>query len=352
MILGLDVGGANTKVASSDGLFVKIEYLPLWKDAPLEALLCQISNDTNPSALGVVMTGELADCFSDKRSGILHIMGAIERSFSCPIRFWGAKGFGWTSYLELAAANWSASAALISEEIGDCIFIDMGSTTTDLVPIKNGARAALTDYERLARGELIYSGLLRTNLAALLSSVEIGGRKVPLSSELFAVTADAYRALDEMSDESYSIETPDCGDKDREAALNRLSRTVCADLEEIGLDAALDIARQAKARQIEVLKCALGKMASEYELEQVVAAGIGEEIIAKAARELDLGYLSLSRKYGNDISAVFPAYAVARLLEMDIENGKKTILTRDGGADLQKEPKKRPGPREYEDPAL
>ena len=318
MILGLDVGGANTKVASSDGLFVRIEYLPLWKDAPLDALLCKISNDTNPSALGVVMTGELADCFPDKRRGILHIMDAVERSFSCPIRFWGSKGFGWTSHLELAAANWSASAALISEEIGDCIFVDMGSTTTDLVPIKNGVQAALTDYERLARGELVYSGLLRTNLAALLSSVDIRGRKVPLSSELFAVTADAYRALGEISDEGYSIETPDCSGKDRESALRRLARTVCADLEEIGLDAALDIARQAKTQQIEVLKRALEKLAGEYELERVVAAGIGEDIIARAARELDLDCLSLSRKYGSAISAVFPAYAVAKLFETEI----------------------------------
>ena len=111
MILGLDVGGANTKAASSDGFFTIMEYLPLWKEAPLVPLLRRISNEAKPEALGVVMTGELADCFSDKRSGILSIKGAVERSFSCPVKFWGVDGFRWTDIGDLAAANWSASAS-------------------------------------------------------------------------------------------------------------------------------------------------------------------------------------------------------------------------------------------------
>ncbi|HNR58527.1 MAG TPA: hydantoinase, partial [Methanothrix sp.] len=78
MILGLDVGGANTKAASSDGSFTKIEYMPLWKEAPLEPFLCRLSAAARPEAVGVVMTGELADSFPEKRSGILFIKGAVE----------------------------------------------------------------------------------------------------------------------------------------------------------------------------------------------------------------------------------------------------------------------------------
>jgi probable H4MPT-linked C1 transfer pathway protein len=319
MILGLDVGGANTKWASSDGSLTGIEYLPLWKEAPLEKLLKRISQETRPLALGVVMTGELADCFSDKKSGILYIKEAAERAFSCPIHFWGVHGFhnNQNDLRDLAAANWSASATHISQEMGDCIFVDMGSTTTDLIPIKEGPRAALTDYQRLARGELIYSGLLRTNLAALLPSVRIGGQDVPLSSELFAVTADAYLALGEISEEDYSIETPDGGGKDRISALRRLARTVCADLEEIGEEDALEIAVQARDRQQETLAFALEKLAGRFGMNEVVAAGIGEVLIERAAQGLGLGCTKLSYRYGMAISDVFPAYAVARLVEME-----------------------------------
>ena len=316
MILGLDVGGANTKAASSDGCFTRIEYLPLWKDAPLEPLLRRISDDAKPEALAVVMTGELADCFSNKWSGVLFIKEAVERSFSCPVRFWGVDGFRWTDAADLAAANWSASASLVSKEIGDCIFVDMGSTTTDLIPIKSGPKAGRTDFERLARGELIYSGLLRTNLAFLLREVEMGDRRVPLSSELFAIAADAHLVMGDIAEGEYTVETPDGSGKDRISAERRLARTVCADPEEIGTEVVEAIARQAKARQERLLTDGIQRLAEEHVLDQVVAAGIGEALIEEAARKLDLECVRLSQRYGRSVSDVFPAYAVARLLEI------------------------------------
>lgn len=327
MILGLDLGGANTKAASSDGKFTKIEYFPLWKEAPLVPLLRRISAEAKPEALGVVITGELADCFSDKRSGILSIKGAVEESFSCPVRFWGVDGFRWTDVGDLAAANWSASARLVCEEIKDCLFVDMGSTTTDLIPIKDGPKAARTDFERLAKGELIYSGLLRTNLAALLRDVEIKGRRVPLSSELFAITADAHLVLGGIKEGEYAVEAPDGGGKDWISAKRRLARTVCADLEEIGLEAVFDIARQAKFRQEKLLMEGICRLAEEHDLDLVVAAGIGEGLIEEAARALDLECVRLSKMFGKSISDVFPAYAVARLLEMELRGLKAPFFS-------------------------
>ncbi len=320
MILGLDVGGANTKAASSDGKFTKIEYMPLWKEAPLKPLLQRISVEAKPEALGVVMTGELADCFSDKMSGILSIKGAVEASFSCPVKFWGVDGFRWTDVGDLAAANWSASASLVSKVFGDCVFVDMGSTTTDLIPIKKGPKAAKTDFERLARGELIYSGLLRTNLAALLQDVEIGGRRIPLSSELFAITADSQLVLGHIAEGEYTVETPDGGGKDRLSAERRLARTVCADPEEIRPDGTIEIARQARSRQARLLAEGISRLVEEHHLDLVVAAGIGEELIKEAAFALDLECVRLSERYGSAVSDVFPAYAVARLLEMELSS--------------------------------
>jgi probable H4MPT-linked C1 transfer pathway protein len=316
MILGLDVGGANTKAASSDGLITIIEYLPLWKEAPLIPFLRRISRQAEPAALAVVMTGELADCFSNKRSGILSIKEAVEGSFSCPIKFWGVDGFRWTDVSDLAAANWSASASLISKEIGDCLFVDMGSTTTDLIPIKSLPKAGRTDFERLANGELIYSGLLRTNLAFLLHEVEIGGRRIPLSSELFAISADAHLVLGEIAESEYAVEPPDGGGKDRISAERRLARTVCAGLEEIGSVGTVEIARQARSRQARLLTAGIRRLAKEHNLDLVVAAGIGERMIEEAAQDLNLECVRLSERYGSRVSDVFPAYAVARLLEM------------------------------------
>jgi len=324
MILGLDIGGANTKAASSDGSIAISVYLPLWKGAPLESLLKKLAREHHFGTLGVVMTGELADCFSEKMEGISHIMGAVNSAFDCPIYYWGINGFLRSNLRELAGANWSASAAFVAAEIGDCIFVDMGSTTTDLIPIKKRSLAAKTDFERLKRGELVYSGLLRTSVSSLLHEALIEGDLVPLSPELFAITADAYLALSEINADEYTCETPDGRGIDPLSAKRRLARTVCADLDEIGDSGAMAIARQVKAHQLKTLRSAIDRQAGAHGLEHVVAAGAGERLIAEAARSYRV--TRISERYGQKISSVFPAYAVARLLELWSQGGEASVL--------------------------
>ena len=316
MILGLDIGGANTKAASSDGLYAESIYLPLWKNAHLDGVLGRLAA-IQPRAVAVVITGELADCFSCKREGIESLMAAVKRPFSCPTYFWGGSGFGWKDPLEIAAANWAASSELVAREVGDCLFVDMGSTTTDLIPIQRRPLAAKTDFLRLARGELVYMGLLRTRLDALLPVARIGGCRVPLAPEFFAIIADAHLSLGLIDEDRYTCETADGMDKGRSSALRRLARSVCADLEEIGEAGALAIAEQARERQKIILVDAMEKQAEKHRLSRVAAAGIGEKSIADAARFLGLECVRLSERYGPRISEVFPAYAVARILEMD-----------------------------------
>lgn len=315
MILGLDIGGANTKAASFDANFVESVYLPLWSGAPLDAYLKKLAEKKDPKSVGVVMTGELADCFSDKVAGILHIMEAVKLAFNCPLFFWGVNGFDRANLRELAGANWSASANFLAEEVGDCIFVDMGSSTTDLIPIKGKPKAASADYQRLIRGELIYSGMLRTSIGALLHSAKIDGQRVPLSSEMFAITADANLALKEITENEYTCDTPDDAGKDRQSALRRLARSVCADLDELGESGAIEIARQANWHQERILRRQLKRLASVHDLNEVVAAGIGEEMIKRSSSQLGLDCTGLSDLYGKRISGVFPAYAVARLVE-------------------------------------
>jgi len=148
--------------------------------------------------------------------------------------------------------------------------------------------------------------------------VEIGGRRVPLSSELFAIAADAHLVLGEISEGEYTVETPDSGGKDRLSAERRLARTVCADPKEIGSEGVIEIARQARSRQERLLTDGIRRLAERHALDLVVAAGIGEGLIDVEARALDLECVRLSERYGSKVSNVFPAYAVARLLEMEL----------------------------------
>ena len=145
----------------------------------------------------------------------------------------------------------------------------MGSTTTDLIPIKGKPLAAKTDFLRLARGELVYMGRLRTRLDALLPVAHVNGYDVPLSPELFAIIADAYLALGQISEDQYTCDTADGADKGRCSTLRRLARSVCADLEEIGEAGALAIAEQARDRQMKKLVAAIERQAEKHELLKV-----------------------------------------------------------------------------------
>ena len=315
MILGIDIGGANTKIASADGKIVELHYIPLWKNTKLQQVLLDIACRLKPEKAGIVITGELADCFPDKDAGLSSIIDAVNNAFSDAYFLDSSGIFTKEKKRSIAAANWMASALLVGSEYGDCIFVDIGSTTADIIPIVNGKpQAARTDFERLKNSELVYTGVLRTNIAALLKSVNLNGETCGLSSELFAISADAYMVLGLISADQYSCDTPDGAGKTTIDARRRLARVVCADLTEIGESDLFSIANQVMEKQVRDIKEALLIVAKRRGASKVVACGLGEFLAKKAARECGFEIILLSEKYGTELSKVFPAYAVARLL--------------------------------------
>jgi hypothetical protein len=318
-VIGLDIGGANTKLASSDGAIVELHYLPLWKNTQLPEVLKEIAQRLQPEKVAVVMTGELADCFEDKKQGIGFIKSCVDSAFGLSkasyINSTGRFQNETDDIRKLAAANWAASAGLIGKEIGDCVFVDVGSTTSDIIPILSGEhKAGLTDFERLVRSELVYAGTLRTNLASLLEKVKLGQIWCRTASELFATTADAYLLLGKIDENMYTCETADGAGRRKIDAMRRLARLVCADLSEIQEEEIYEIAAQVKEKQISILAEAISEVAEKNGLKRVAAAGLGEFLIKEAAEKLGFECISVSDRWGEEISKVFPAYAAARLL--------------------------------------
>ncbi|MBU3968495.1 MAG: H4MPT-linked C1 transfer pathway protein [Euryarchaeota archaeon] len=315
MILGIDIGGANTKVASSDGKFVELHYLPLWKNTRLPEALQEIAERLVPEKVGVVITGELADCFPDKDAGLSFIMDAVNNAFDEALFLESSGAFTKEKKRSIAAANWMASTLIVGRDFGDCIFVDTGSTTTDIIPIKDGKPlAAVTDFERLRRSELVYSGALRTNLSALLDTVKVSGARFRISSELFAITADAFLVLGLISEKDYTCDTPDGAGKTKTDAMRRLSRVVCADLTEIDEKELVSIAAQSMEKQVMDIADAISDVAKRHGLNKIVACGLGEFIVKKAVEELGFEIILMSERYGKELSKVFPAYAVGRLV--------------------------------------
>jgi probable H4MPT-linked C1 transfer pathway protein len=315
--IGIDIGGANTKVASVSGEARSL-YLPLWRDNDLAGELRRIRDEFQPKRVGVVITGELADGFNSKKEGICSIASSVDSVFARPC-YLNVRGKFTRQIAEseaplYAASNWTASAAFVAQRVTDCIFVDMGSTTCDVIPIRHGKPAALTtDFERLREHELIYIGALRTNIATILRLVTLNGENYGLASELFAIAADAHRILGNISAEDYTCDTPDAQPRDLQACYRRIARVLLCDVDELGRKNARDVARQVECAQIDELAQALAFQARKHDLNAVVGAGLGEFLIAKAASKVRLGCHLLSQQYGKELSKVFPAFAVAKL---------------------------------------
>ena len=136
----------------------------------------------------------------------MDVVKKCEDTFECPIAYVGIDGMLSKEEIEktplkAAAANWIATAQIATLISDNCIFIDTGSTTTDIITIKDGKECEIvrSDFERLSTGELVYTGTLRTNLASFLDNVQLNGKEYRVASELFAQTADVYTVLDLIS---------------------------------------------------------------------------------------------------------------------------------------------------------
>lgn len=299
-MIGIDVGGANLKVVDNDG--VHIHYCPLWQEAPIQELLSPYAGSENAA---VVMSGELADCFSSKQEGIGFIVSEVKAVFPDAI-FYGMDGRFHTSAVpQLAAANWLAMADMLKSRYPDAVLVDMGSTTTDIIPLNAfDSMIGQTDLTRLQQGYLVYCGLLRTNVATLIHSANVNGINTPVSTEYFASTGDVYVTLNRIEETLFSADTADRKGTDRTSCLRRLARVVCADLEEIGESGALDVARSVYNLQKNVITNAVHKVVKFHNAGTVITVGIGSELVAEWT-----GGRDLSVELGEYTDAM-PAYAV------------------------------------------
>jgi probable H4MPT-linked C1 transfer pathway protein len=272
------------------------------------------------------MTAELADCFASKREGVGSVLDAFDTAFP-DVQPWvyGTDGAFRSAAVarrqpfRVAAANWMASATSVSRLFPDALFIDVGSTTTDIIPIVGGRVVARgkTDPARLRTGELIYTGTLRTPVCAIVRTLPRRGRRCRVAAEHFATSADAHLWLGHIDATEYTCETADGRGRSRLEAGARLARMVCADLEMLGAQGIDAIAEHVAYTQVQQIARGIRQVARRLGARSprvAVIAGQGAFIAKTAARSAGLATLDLADRLGAAARAV-PAVAVAYLLD-------------------------------------
>jgi probable H4MPT-linked C1 transfer pathway protein len=332
MVLGWDIGGVHTKVARVEsGVIASVleEPFELQREpAALVSLLQRLARDAGASGdarHAVTMTAELSQMFRTKRDGVAFVVDAVQTAFpGTTIRVFTVEGrFISTNDarqhpLSVAAANWMATAAILAQRYADALLIDVGSTTTDIIPIAGGRVVACgrTDVERLGSGELVYTGAVRTPVEAVVQHVTIGGTRVGVSAEGFALTGDVHVWRGDLREEDYSAPTPDGRSRDRDACGDRLLRVVCADREMLGDREIGAMADEIAAAQVRQIADAVSRVAAnQAAVPAAVVTGRGAFLGAAAARLAGLEVHALEQDLGAGAARSAPAAAVALLYD-------------------------------------
>jgi len=304
---GIDIGGANIKVYRGKTEEAEIHYFPMWIEwKNLEDFM---RNLDLKGKTGIVITAELSDAFSSKEEGVVYISSLAKKIFD-EVFFMDLDGNlkkEIDNPLNFSASNWVASVKFLAETHDSFIFADMGSTTTDIIPVKEGRiLASKTDFERLRKKELLYFGMLRTPSFFLMDD--------NVSSEFFSVTADVMRILGLIDEETYTCDTPDGRGRSVEECMQRFARQFCADRKELDEDFLRYKAMLIRDNMVRRVSEVFMEKKEEFGIDLVVGCGIGEIILRESAEKAGMNYISLEEKFGK-FSEVFPAFAIANLVE-------------------------------------
>jgi probable H4MPT-linked C1 transfer pathway protein len=329
-ILALDIGGANLKAADGAGYFGTRRFA-LWKNPHgLSDAIAALAAEAPRCDLWIVtMTGELCDCFRTKREGVAAIVDAVVAAAAgVEVLIYLVDGTQVSPdeakrrFLEAAASNWHAlttfAARRVAPQAG--VLLDIGSTTTDIISFSIGRPKTVgrTDPDRLASGELVYTGVVRSPICAVTPTLPWRGRVCGTAQELFATTLDAYLLLGQLPEDPIDDGTADGRPATREHARDRMARCVCADrdtFDDHDANQAAAVVRQAQVRRIGDAFTRVTQSMAEPP-RTVVISGQGEFLARDVLRHIGWvgAVVSLSEELGPAASRVAPAYALAQLI--------------------------------------
>jgi probable H4MPT-linked C1 transfer pathway protein len=352
--IGWDLGGAHLKAARLDphGRVMQVVQLPcpLWQglshlQIAIDSALQQFSSPRARHA--VTMTGELADLFDNRREGVRDLLETFSTRVS-PQQigvYAGAAGFVTVDQQEafweqIASANWRATAEFLAGRLPEALLVDVGSTTTDIVPSKQSVLACgRDDRERLVQEELVYTGVVRSSIMSVVDRIPFNGEWVPIMAEQFATTADVYRLTGELPEDADQMPSADGKGKSPLESARRLARMLGCDVHSAPFAAWRRCADYVAEAQLTRICNACHRVLSRGILQSdapLIGAGVGRFLVMKLAQRMQRPYLDFAGCIDGSESAArcsaycAPAVAVAALLQ-----ARDASIT--GGAKLARE---------------
>lgn len=326
-VIGWDIGGAHAKAClMQDGRVLDVAQwaCPLWQGLEhLERALASALErwpSMGQARHAVTMTGEMVDLFEHREEGVQRIASLLSTSLSSEapsaVQFFAGDA-GWCGaervasvWEQIASANWLATAEHAAREHGDGVLVDIGSTTTDLIAFQGGrvVTAARSDVQRLATGELVYQGVVRTPLCALAPRIGWHGTALNVMNEYFATVADVYRLTAELNPAHDLYPSADNAPKDLAATRKRLARMIGMDARDASDADWLAFAHAWRAAQVAELGGQLRRVIELHRLPHtavVVSAGCGDFLVPDVLTHAG-GGTRRCLSYGSDLARIAP----------------------------------------------
>ena len=335
-ITGWDIGGAHLKVArcTHEGKLVQVlqRPCPLWQGIDhlkqaIQLVQQQLGNQNDISA--ITMTGELVDIFPDRQTGVAHILDCVSEFIpeqNCHVyagrEGWLTPDIAKQQWYDVASCNWQASANFVAQKINHGLFIDIGSTTCDIIAIEKGRAIprGYTDLQRQSSRELLYTGTIRTPLIALTNIAPFNGELFSLAAEVFATTGDCWCLLNQLQASDIQDVSADGKPWSKTDCARRLARLLGTDALEPDSKHWFLLAQWFTQQQLhQIINACLQVLSAHPQLPAdapIIGAGIGRFIVQKCAEQLGREYIDFSSliTQGNHSAADHaPAVAVALL---------------------------------------
>jgi len=304
--IGWDVGGAHVKASLLvDGCIRDVAQwpAPLWQgldhlDAALDAARARwLALDE--ARHGVTMTAEMTDLFPHREAGVRALVEHLAVRLGSDTRFfagaadWPTASEAPARWRDIASANWLATAHQVGTRQRAALLVDIGSTTTDIIPIVDGQPRpqGRGDADRLTSGELVYLGVVRTPLCALARQITFGTRHHNVMNEFFATTADVFRLTGELDPGHDQQPAADGGEKTLAASCRRLARMIGMDTRDAEPGAWLEFATRWRDEMLDEIAIHLARVAHAADVPTeapLVGAGSGlflaRELAARSGR--------------------------------------------------------------------
>jgi probable H4MPT-linked C1 transfer pathway protein len=245
----------------------------------------------------VSLTAELSDAFRSPKDGVEQITRAVESVLGPRVRVGFVTADGELLSAEaarressrVAAANWYATARYIGQFYSTAVLVDIGSTTTDIIPIRDHRPCArgLTDLARIQTGELLYVGIERTPLGYLVHRIPWENQWLTVSGEVFSAVGDAWRVAGWARAAEFYHPPVDGRSWSRDDAARRLAKTVCAPWEKTSWETVRAIAHYVVQVQVTKTRAAIRRVFRLHGLDDgvpVFAVGQGAPIMARFAQ--------------------------------------------------------------------